>query len=177
MATFERYTLWYREQAAVKSEMQDIAADPAKVGNVFLYGSVGTGKDHLLAAALYAAAAAGLSASWVNGQEIYSRFRDIMDSGGSEERLLAEYVRPQVLGISDPIPPIVDPKKPKEWRTELLYRVIDGRYGDLKPTWITCNADSTADAEEKLSKAVFDRLRDGAVVLPCFWPSARREKR
>lgn len=176
-ASFATYKVTFKEQKPVVQAMRAIAADPASTGNVFLYGSVGTGKDHLLAACLYAAVNVGLTAAWASGQEIYSRFRDAMDTGRSEEALLAEYTRDEILAISDPIPAVVDPKKPAAWRTELLYRILDRRYRDMRPTWITANAEDDADAEAKLSRPVFDRLRDDAIVFPCFWPSARKERR
>lgn len=176
-ATLANYRVQFREQSDVLNLLTPVALDPATAGNIVLYGSVGTGKDHLLAALLYAAAKVGLSAAWVNGQEVYSRFRDAMDTKTSEASLMADFVRPDVLGISDPIPPVVDPNKPAAWRTELLFRVLDARYRDMKATWVTCNAEDPKDAVAKLSEPVFDRLKDGAVLVPCFWPSYRGEKK
>jgi DNA replication protein DnaC len=176
-ATLATYRVKYQEQSEALHLLTPVATDPANAGNLVLYGSVGTGKDHLLAALLYAAAHAGLSAAWVNGQEVYSRFRDAMDTKTSEASLMADFTRPDVLGISDPIPPVVDPNKPAAWRTELLFRVLDARYRDMKVTWVTCNAEDPKDAAAKLSEPVFDRLKDGAVLVPCFWPSFREHKK
>lgn len=172
-ATLENFTVSYRNQGEAKSTVAKFVESARFDLGVLLYGSVGTGKDHLLAAMLYAAADAGLSASWVNGQEIYSRFRDAMDSKVSEHSLMLEFSKPDVLGISDPIPPVVDPSKPNAWRTELLFRVLESRYRDCKSTWVTLNAQSPEDAERKLSEPVFDRLKHGAIMIPCFWPSYR----
>jgi DNA replication protein DnaC len=137
-------------------------------------GAVGTGKDHLMAAMLYAAAAAGLRCDWVNGQDLYGRFRDGMDVKRPEEELLRELVAPEVLGISDPVPP---QGVPSGWDLLQLYRVVDRRYHLNRPTWVTMNVlgkkPPEADACELLSAAVWDRLREGAVVLPCFWRSYR----
>jgi DNA replication protein DnaC len=176
-ATIDRFRVDCREQTIALALVRAFAAAAEFDRPIVLYGSVGTGKDHLLAALLYAAAQSGRSVGWVNGQEVYSRFRDAMDSKQSEESLMAQFVAPQVLGISDPIPPVVDPHKPAAWRTELLFRVLDARYRDCKPTWATLNAQSPADAEGKLSEPVFDRLKDGAVLVPCFWPSYREHKK
>lgn len=176
VADLDRFRVEYAEQAAALKAVRGVLAAGTFDRNVVLYGSVGTGKDHLLAALLYAAAGAGKAVAWVNGQEVYSRFRDAMDTKTSEASLMADFTRPDVLGISDPIPPVTDPNKPAAWRTELLFRVLDARYRDLKATWVTCNAEDPKDAAGKLSEPVFDRLKDGAVLIPCFWPSFRGAK-
>lgn len=146
------------------------AFDVASGRGLVLYGTVGTGKDHLLAAMLYRACRAGKPAGWINGPELFGRFRDGFDSEAKEETILARFVRPAVLGISDPVPQVGDASS---WRTEILYRVIELRYRELKPTWMTINAISPDDADAKLSAPNFDRLRDDAELIPCFWPSYR----
>jgi DNA replication protein DnaC len=177
-ASLDSYEVYHDRQRATLDRLRAFPADSDR--GLVLYGTVGTGKDHLLVAMLYAAVRAGKRADWINGQDIFGRFRDAMDSGESEGGLIREFVKPDVLGISDPIPPVVDPKKPAAWRTELLYRVLDARYRQCKPTWVTINAKSPEDADGQLSAPVFDRLRDDAELVPCFWPSYRerpREKR
>ena len=140
--------------------------------SLVFYGTVGTGKDHLLAASLYAAAsiAPDCTVRWVNGQELFGEFRDRMDSGRPEEELVRKLVAPTVLGISDPIPPIGGPSP---YNVSQLYRILDRRYRALKATWVSVNALSVEDGEGKLSAPVFDRLREGAEMFPCFWPSYR----
>lgn len=146
-------------------------ADSLKNGaSVIFYGPVGTGKDHLLAWLLYRAVDQGARAAWINGQEIFGEFRDNIDTGQRDRELFESLVRPDVLGISDPIPPV---GKPGNWDLGNLYRILDRRYRDLKPTWATLNALSLDDADAKLSAPVFDRLRHDASLFPCFWPSYR----
>jgi DNA replication protein DnaC len=175
-ATLDGFRVDYQQQREALRAIRGIVTDGTFDRNVVLYGSVGTGKDHLLAALLYAAAGADRSVAWANGQEVYSRFRDAMDTKTSESSLMADFARPEVLGISDPIPPVIDPNKPAAWRTELLFRVLDARYREMKATWVTCNAEDPQDAAAKLSEPVFDRLKDGALLIPCFWPSFRATK-
>lgn len=175
LAAFDVYD---QKQESAVNRMKAFFADLENVirdgKGLVLYGAVGTGKDHLLAAALYFTASAGLDVRWVSGQEIYGRIRDSMDSGQREDSLMREWERPMVLGISDPIPPI---GKPSEWNTMQLYRLLDRRYRALRPTWVSLNADSAADADAKLSAPVFDRLREGAELIPCFWQSYRGRKK
>jgi hypothetical protein len=94
-----------RVRACVDS-LKEIIADGR--GLIF-FGTVGTGKDHLLIALLYEAARLGFSCRYFNGQEIYGQFRDRMDSGQKEDGLLNELEKPDVLAISDPIPPVGAP--------------------------------------------------------------------
>lgn len=139
-----------------------------------LYGAVGTGKDHLLAALLYQAADHGFFCRWFSGQDLYGRVRDRMDEGLAEDGLLRELTEPAVLAVSDPTPP-AGPLS--NFRLEFLGRLIDRRYRALKPTWMTLNALDAADAEAKLSSPVWDRLQESAELVPCFWPSYRERKR
>lgn len=150
------------------------AFDVTSGRGLVLYGTVGTGKDHLLAAMLYRACRAGKLAGWINGPELFGRFRDGFDTEAKEETILARFVRPAVLGISDPVPQVGDASS---WRTEILYRVIELRYREMKPTWMTINAVSPDDADAKLSAPNFDRLRDDAELIPCFWRSFREGNR
>ena len=138
-----------------------------------LLGTVGTGKDHLLAALLYAAARSGHSARWVNGQEVFGQFRDRIDTGKADEQHFRELCAPAVLGISDPIPPV---GQAGAWDLGNLYRLLDRRYRAMKATWVTINAQSADDADAKLSEPVFDRLRDGAEIVTCCWPSYRERR-
>jgi DNA replication protein DnaC len=168
------FRLTHDRQRAAVERLRDVQAsltDFVKAGRcIVFYGSVGTGKDHLLAAMLYAAAMAGFSCHWVNGQEVYGAFRDRMDTGQREEGLLRELVAPDVLGVSDPIPPA---GQPSAWNLAQLYRLLDRRYRALRGTWVSLNALSPEDADQKLTAPIFDRLREDAELVPCFWPSYR----
>ncbi len=138
-----------------------------------LYGSVGTGKDHLLAATLYQAAV-HFPTRWANAQELYAGARDRMDTAKSEAEWLRTWTDPIVLGLSDPVPPAGELSA---WRLELLYRLVDRRYRRMRPTWATVNVKDAADADKRLTSPVWDRLQDGALLIPCFWPSWRERDR
>lgn len=138
--------------------------------NILIFGGVGTGKDHLLAALLYAAAENGIDPRWFNGQEVFGQFRDRIDTGQSDEGPITTMARAPVLAISDPTPTA---REASAWDLNNLYRIVDRRYRMLRPTWLSMNAESPDDADIKLSAPVFDRLRHNATLIPCFWPSYR----
>ena len=141
--------------------------------NLIFLGPVGTGKDFLLAALLYRAAESGALCSWLNGQDLFGGFLDRIDTGESDEPKIKAYALAPVLAISDPIPPVGELGK---FPIGNLYRILDRRYRSLRPTWITMNAESEADAESQLSTPVFDRLQHNAIVFRCLWPSYREKK-
>lgn len=142
--------------------------------NVLLWGPVGTGKDHLLAAILRAAYAPSRgSILWTSGADLWGRLRDAIDGEAGEATQLRRLTGPAVLAISDPVPPGT---RLTEFQAAWLYRIIDGRYRMARSTWVTLNVLDRADAEGRLTPQVWDRLRDGAIVCNCDWPSYRAPK-
>jgi len=138
-------------------------------------GSLGTGKDHLAAAMLYEAAQRfGIASRWVRGRATFQASRDAMANDRSEEELLGPMMKAAILCISDPAPGAASLSS---WNVDLLFRVIDDRYARRKPTWMTLNARDVTEAGQKLTPAVWERLRDQAEVIRCLWESRRREAR
>lgn len=139
--------------------------------NVVLFGPPGTGKDHLLVGLAYAACSTGHSVRWINGVDLYADVRDSIDSQRNERELLNEFVLPDVLVISDPVPP---------WggltafQSQFLFRLIDRRYRWRKPIWITANVADSAEASERIGAQAIDRLKDGALTHHCNWESYRK---
>lgn len=175
--TLASYAIKFAEQKnAVETIKEFLAAvtDHVKAGRgLILFGTVGTGKDHLLAACLFAAIDAGFGVAWKNAQAIYEAARDQMDAKGRESDLMRQFTTPQILGLSDPTPPAGDLSG---YRVELLWRIADVRYRSMKPIWMTMNANSIEECQEKLSVPLWDRLQDNAVCVECRWPSFRVRK-
>lgn len=145
-------------------------------GGLLLYGHPGTGKDHLTAALLKIAIAAhGLTAYWIDGGNLYDR---VAEAATSEDHhairnLQFELCEPLILAISDPQPPKGDLSPTQSRRIRDL---IDRRYRDGKSTWMTTNLDNKQHAETLLTRPVMDRLKDGATIVDCNWPSYRSPK-
>jgi DNA replication protein DnaC len=166
-------------QVKVLQQIRKVAEDLPNLveegQNLIFYGSVGTGKDHMMAALLYQAIwHHGFSVAWLNGLDFYGAIRDRMGAGTNEDQYLRSLVAPTILGISDPIPPLRDPSA---WNVETLYRLIDRRYRSRKCTWMTFNASSVDEAEEKLGAPIIDRLQHDAIIFKCYWPSYRELKK
>lgn len=139
--------------------------------NLVFFGKQGTGKDHLLTVAMFRAISEGYLVKWITGMDMYANVRDTFDGAGTEADRVSELAKTDILAISDPMPTEGDLSK---FEKSFLYRVIDRRYRDMKPTWITANFFGSEDAEKKLSTQIVDRMKDGALSLYFDWPSYRK---
>lgn len=140
--------------------------------SIVLFGPPGTGKDHMLAALMRLAILGhGMTVDWCNGMDLYGDFRDSMDSKETRESsLIKNLVSPQILAISDPIPPWGDLT---QFQAATLFRIIDGRYRQKRPTWITINIERGAEAAQRMGAAVLDRFREHSLQIHCNWKSYR----
>lgn len=164
-----------RQRAAVEQIVGLCGRVAESVGageNMILFGPPGTGKDHLLFAALREACSVGLSVYWTTGVEMFAEVRDRMDRPNcSEIAHVSGYTDPDVLAISDPVPPWGDLTG---YQGAFLYRVLDERYRHCRSTWITGNFEDGNDAARRMGAQVVDRLRHGGLAICCNWPSYRK---
>lgn len=138
---------------------------------LLLFGPAGTGKDHLQVAAMrYAILKHGMNVKWVNGMDLFGTFRDAIDSSEPETNIIKRYVDPEILAISDPLPPF---GTLTEFQASMLFRIVDARYSRMRPTWATVNIKDGKEGSERLGSQILDRLKDGAVCVSCNWPSFR----
>jgi len=140
---------------------------------LILFGPKGTGKDHLMTAAVRAVIGTGRRVTWQNGMDLFGDVRDMLDSGTSERKFIDRLVGPDVLYLSDPLPPM---GRLTEFQASMLFRVIDGRYSRRRVTWATINVSGRSELDERLGPQNADRLVDGALALFCNWPSFRKPK-
>lgn len=139
---------------------------------IVFYGPAGTGKDHLLTAALrYAVLKHGYEPLWVNGMDLYGSFRDAIGGDRDEHSMLSRYIDADILAISDPLPPF---GTLTDFQASMLFRVVDGRYARLRPTWATMNVKDGKEAGERLGVQILDRLKHGSLAIDCNWPSFRK---
>ena len=181
----------YRECCLANYEVYDAAQKPVTAAleayadelgtnindgrGLFLYGSGGTGKDHLLAAmARRAIIGFGRRVVWVSGQQLFGRIRDAMNGDTTEESLVASYTKPSVLLLSDPSPIFGDVTS---HQANMLYRIIDERCNFGRTTWTTINVKSREEANHKIGGPIVDRLAFNALSLQCKWPSYRQRKK
>ena len=153
------------------TKFAECIVDHTSSGNgVILFGPKGTGKDHLMMSMAFAATANHLKVHWVNGADMRGDVRDQTRNDELEGDYASRLIRKQILWISDPLPVTGNLTDAQQDR---LFRILDGRYSNLRPTWVTVNVSSRDELEQRLGPQNADRLRDGAVALFCDWPSHR----
>lgn len=167
-----------QKQASVLAKVRGYAADLRDrtrdgVG-LGLIGRVGTGKDFLQSALMLEAIRSGLRVEWRDGMALAREFRGVIDGDESETQTISRLTGCDILAISDPVPPTGNLSA---FLKEKLFAVVDERYRNQRPTWWTLNAQNRAEAEERLSIQVVDRLTDGALCIVCDWPSYRLGRR
>jgi DNA replication protein DnaC len=174
LANFQQYDP--KRQCPVLKALNEFAVDmPNRLrgGGIIFIGNPGTGKDHLMAALLKIAVARHrLSAAWWDGGTLYDAIAAAI-SDDTFEKLRRRLLEPQILAISDPIPPRGNLTDPQLRR---LRDAVDRRYRATKSTWITTNVDTTGDAEALLTKPVLERITEGALQIFCDWESYRTRK-
>lgn len=144
---------------------------------IVFYGPSGCGKDHLaMAVCREAIVRHRLECERVNGSEWFGEIRDSMDSErpSTEKRIIERMCEPDFLLVSDPLPPV---GALSQHQATMLYRAVESRYFHGKPTIVTINVKDGREAEDRMGMATWDRLKDGAWVIACNWPSYRKPAR
>lgn len=160
-----------RVVAKLQGYVQDMTQKLAEGTNIVLFGPVGTGKDHLLAALLLESVQ-HVDATWVNGLDLFAHLAKSFGKAPDTD-LLTPLLSADLLAISDPVPP---QGELHDWQMSFLFRLLDSRYRNCKPTWVTINARDGEHAEELLGVQIVDRLRHGAVTVACHWESYRKSR-
>lgn len=174
--TFENYHTTNKHQEKVVNALIDYSKRAkemiAKGKNVLLIGSKGTGKDHLLCAlAKRCFMESGLVPRWKNGVDLLEQFhRDALNGSSWLTNPLGDA---SILYVSDPVPPVGGLSESKQ---SAMFKLIDQRYSQMKPTWMTLNVADGKDAEARMGSQTVDRLRHGALVLFCNWESYRNSE-
>lgn len=177
-ASFSAYVADRPGQLAAVTSLRKYATDweqnRESGRGVILYGPRGTGKDHL------AVATVGKilmdhspSCEWVDGQELYGLMRDKIGSDASEGDQIRRFTSPDLLIISDPLPQ-ADDKTITDYQQSVLWRIVDRRYRDMKPVWMTVNVADSKELDRRMGRQLADRLMDGALVIHCEWVSYRK---
>ena len=175
-ATVDTFKIYDPEQEKtlrrVREYVDDIEANVENGNGAFLIGPPGTGKDHLaIAIAREAVIRLGASARWLDVATLRAELRDAIKSSKEEKKTLGPYLKADVLILSDPIPP---GSGLSDFQADALFRLIDGRWRQLRPTLITANFRTEQEAEGVLGSQVVDRLSHGGLRLRCQWGSFRR---
>lgn len=175
-ATVENYQIYDKAQANVVSRLKhwldNLDQEIVDGGGLLLWGTVGTGKDHLMAAAMFhAVLLRRYLLQWIEGTELHQRLRSFTGDYFDERCLASPLRNCQILAISDPIPPgrSLTPRG-----ADILFSILDHRARHGLSTWATLNIGTAQEAEDRAAAALIDRLRHNSLVLKCDWESYRK---
>lgn len=179
--TLDSFTLsgqeqWQKPQGNVLKGLRkyaEAAADATQpLRNAILYGPCGTGKDHLAMGLLREVVKVRpLLSGAVLGQDLFAAIRKKIGGDRDESEVIQEFAAPDVLIVSDPLPPS---GALTEWQAACLFRLVNTRYTRGRATWITINVRDGNEAVDRMGAATWDRLKHDAWVFRCSWPSHRR---
>ena len=136
--------------------------------NLILYGTPGTGKDHLAIGLARSCASRGLSARSISGQELFAAAERARRNG--QDSIDPALKTCRLLVLSDPLPNAVTPTVPE---AKLLMQLLDARYRHALPTIVTANAENEKDLRDAMAGPLEDRLFGGAVIVEMKWTSFR----
>lgn len=137
--------------------------------NLILFGSCGTGKDHLAACVVRVALSLRWSVRYRRGSVICSECRQSSLESGRD--VPPELASVDLLVISD-IEPHAD-KPASDFEQRALLELIDMRYTAMLPTVVTSNKQDREQLMAAIGERAVDRLLCDAVKVPMEWPSYR----
>lgn len=177
--TFDNFKTPTQEMVDVKKAVvrygKNIEARLEAGHGVVLFGPSGTGKDHLLIALGFVAAKLGRYVKWKN----VPQFLEDLDSNRGfdcaviRERLILSAAEPDILILADLVPPM---GSLNQQHSTVLLRIIDERYRERLPTWVSMNVKNAEEAAARMGAAIVDRLKHDALTCFCNWPSYRANK-
>jgi DNA replication protein DnaC len=183
LACTERFPLRYREAItdvpAVLDWVKAFHADPANAPSLLLLGVTGCGKTHAAYAAVRAATTLSLptragafrSPTWQ--AMTYAEMTASLRPRGRDydpEAVLERYRKVGLLFIDD-----LGTAKLTEFTEEATYRLINGRYEDMRPSIFTSNL--AADAlRDVIGDRIASRLAETCVRVVLDGPDRRRTR-
>lgn len=126
---------------------------------LLLSGSTGVGKSHLAAAVVLALLERGAKVLFRNTSAFLCRLKDGYAEDRSERGEMDCLEAAELLVLDD-----LGVERDSPWERETLYRVVNGRYEQLKPIIVTTNADLNL-LEKSLGPRTFGRLIEMCLPL------------
>ncbi len=151
---------------------RDLPNRIAAAEGIVLFGPCGTGKDHLAFGVCWEAANRfSMKVRWTNGQDWFGEVRDAIAESVLEEKVVHRMVSPDILAISDVLPPI---GALTQHQATMLYRTINARRTAHKPTIVTVNVEDDSEAHKRMGVPTWQRLCDRSKKICCKWSSYRQ---
>lgn len=175
--TLENYVVKNEQQAKIMERILKYVGNFKRVrglGSCLCFaGSPGTGKTHLGIGIAKKISEAGFSVSYDRISDMISRiFSSYGVRGGETDIVIIEKMAAFDLLVIDEI----GIKNMTDAESSILFRVIDRRYEDVKPTILISNL-NVKDLEKCIGTRTMDRMYENhGAVFEFDWESKRREK-
>lgn len=168
LASFIPSTAEQRKALATAEEFAAQAQAGVWAG-LILIGPPGTGKTHLAAGICHAVIARGESARYATLRDLIREIRSTWHRGAekTEAEVIEDFASFGLLAIDE-----VGIGAGTESELAHFFDVIDRRYQLRRPVVLVSNL-GVPGLRQALGERLYDRLREGAKVLPCSWPSHR----
>jgi DNA replication protein DnaC len=171
-ADFDTFQALDKRQRDVLAACKQFAEtlEPGTWSTLWLIGQCGTGKTHLLAAMVrHVINEREMGGVYSTSRGMIRRLRDTWknDAKESHDGVLRHFVGAPLLALDE-----MGVGFGTDAELTQLLDVIDGRYSRCLPTVIASNL-NTEGLRAALGDRIFDRLREGARMLPMTWESYR----
>jgi DNA replication protein DnaC len=170
--SFDNFLCTHPNQAKAVATCREFIANvkPNVWGGPWLIGPPGTGKTHLGAAtAIYSIRQRRAAAAVMSAREIVRRLRATWrkDSPETEDQVIDHLGGVPLLVLDE-----VGVGSGTDAEMTQLFDIVNRRYELQRPVLLLSNL-PVSDLRGALGDRAFDRLREGAKVLVCDWPSYR----
>lgn len=145
-----------------QQEIVDIVTNYDFEKDLLFLGNTGTGKTHMAAALIEMAIYNGLSSNYI-------KFYKLTDLKINFPRDYGKTVNAEFLVIDE------YGRSESDFKSDLLFEIIDARYDNLLPTVIISNL-TTTEFKKKISDAIYSRLKENCVAKEYTWQDYRLKK-
>lgn len=171
IANYVSKTLEQQKAVATAIKYADNACLALENGiNLIFFGTVGTGKDHLMMGVAKKLFNARKTVAWTNGPQLKTRMRDCINGNDSEMELNRDCLKPDFLWISDLV---VAGHPLTPYQSDCVYQIVEARSAQKKPILMTINVKNPFEFNTSLGAATADRLRNKAICHFFDWESYR----
>jgi len=136
--------------------------------SVVMYGNNGTGKTMLAFSSIRDKIVKGMSTRYVSLLDVIDEIKDTFSTGVSPLRIVEKYIGYDYLVIDE-----MDKSYGTPTEFINIFRILNGRYMDKKPTVLITNA-SKDDVISIVGRSSYERIVEDGTAVNMNWDSYRR---